>query len=125
MTDGDEGIVQSVASTLVVVHVSGCDDRKPLTVRNVCKGACETLVAAYGIALQFDEKAITPEHGATAVRETPSSGNTLALQHPRQQSAATSGQYDQPIVPGFQRGEIEPGVAAIFLVEVGLRDEAA
>src|SRR5439155_23888314 len=82
-------------------------------------------IAPYIIALQLDDKVALPEHRTTPLGDATDSGRAVAPQHLREQPVAASRQHDEPCVPGFERGEIEPRVAPVFTTEMSLRNQPA
>ncbi len=125
VADRDEHVVQPVALAPVVVHVGRRHRVEPGVVREIAQRAGQGAVAANVIALQLDEEPVPPEHRAAALGQPARGRLPRSAQDRRQQTRAAPRQDDQPLVPCFERGEIEPRVAAVFPAEMRLREQAA
>src|SRR2546428_3981248 len=97
-------------------------DAKSCVMSEVGEGSREREIAPYVVPLQLDEEILLPEHRAAALGAGSRGCAPFCAQQPRQEAVAAAGQDDQPLVARFERGELEPRVAAIGAAEVGLGD---
>src|SRR5207237_8486631 len=77
------------------------------------------------VALQSYEDALRAEHRAPPLRAAAGRGRPVAPQHARQQPVPAPRKHDEPRMPGFERGEVEPRVAPVCTAEMRLCNQPA
>src|SRR5437870_12575060 len=111
--------------TGVLMHDALRHGAKSCVMSEVSKGSREREIAPYLVPLQLDEEILLPENRAAALGAGSRGGAPFCAQQPRKEAVAAAGQDDQALVARFERGELEPRVAAIGAAEVGLGDQPA
>ncbi len=123
--DRHQHIVQPVPLSLVVMHVASCHDTKVHIIRESFQRPGEGEISPDVVPLQLDDEVLLPEHRTAPLGEAAGGGRAVAPQYAGQETVAAPRQHDEPRVPGFERGEIEPRVAPICTAEMSLRNQPA
>ncbi len=123
--DRHQHIVQAVTRAGVIMHVARRYDAKSYGIGDVFQGSSEGEVSPDVVPLQLDDEVLLPEHRTAPLGQAARRGSAVPLQHDRQEPGPAAGEDDEPSVPGFERGEVEPGIAPVCTAEMSLRNQPA